>query len=125
MAQFTIYTGALLAILGVVGYVASGMASVTALIPTGFGAALALLGVRARQPERRKMAMHLAALVAVLGLAGSAQGVPAVFTMIAGGEVARPAAQVARALMFTVCLVFVVACIRSFLDARRSRGKVA
>lgn len=125
MAQFTTYTGILLAILGVAGYFASGMASPTALIPTGFGAALALLGMRAHHPERRKTAMHLAALVGVLGMAGSAQGVPAVFTMMTGGEVARPAAQVARALMFTVCLVFVVACIRSFIDARRARAKAA
>lgn len=125
MSQMTILTGAVLACIGVAGYFASGMASVTALIPVGFGAALALLGVRAKHPDRRKMAMHLAALVAVLGMAGSAQGVPAVIAMIGGADVARPAAQVARALMFTVCLVFVVACIRSFIEARKARTKAA
>ncbi len=122
MSKMTIVTGALLALIGVVGYFASGMASVTALIPVGFGVALALLGVRARHPERRKMAMHLAVLVAILAMAGSAAGVPAVFSMLAGGEVARPAAQIARSLMFVVCLVFVVASIRSFIEARRNRA---
>lgn len=121
MARMTIVTGGLLALIGILGYFASGMASATALIPVGFGVALALLGVRARHPERRKMAMHLAVLVAILAMAGSAPGIPAVFTMLAGGEVARPAAAIARTAMFVVCLVFVVASIRSFIEARRAR----
>lgn len=122
MSRMTIVTGALLAIIGIVGYLASGMVSATALIPVGFGVALTLLGKWAGRPERRKLAMHIAVLVAIIAMAGSAQGIPAVFMMLGGGEVARPAAQIARALMFAVCLVFVVAAIRSFIEARRVRS---
>lgn len=106
---------------GVVGYLATGMVSVTALIPSFFGVVMAGLGTMAKNPARLKLAMHLAALLGVLGLAGSAKGVPAVIQMLSGIEVALPAAQLARTAMFVICLVFVIACVRSFIAARKAR----
>lgn len=121
MPQFTIFTGIALVLVGVVGYFATGMVSVTALIPSFFGVVMAGLGTMAKNPARLKLAMHLAALLGVLGLAGSAKGVPAVFQMLSGIEVALPAAQIARTAMFIICLVFVIACVRSFIAARKAR----
>jgi hypothetical protein len=107
--------------LGLVAYVASGGASITALIPTFFGLPLAILGFVGKAENRRKHAMHAAAALAVLGFLGSARGVPATMTLATGGEVARPAAAVVQTVMALVCLVFVVLAVRSFVAARRAR----
>jgi hypothetical protein len=65
--------------------------------------------------------MHLAAALALVGMLGSARGVPGVLSLLSGGEVARPAAAVVQALMAALCLAFLVLAIRSFVAARRAR----
>ena len=79
MAQTTLGFGIGMILLGVISYVVTGQESVTALIPTFFGIVFVILGLRdagrgqgqARRPRR-------SALLAVLGLLGSARGVPGV-----------------------------------------------
>ena len=53
MAKLTVFVAGVLILMGVGGYVASGMVSVTALIPAFIGAPLALLGVLALAESRR------------------------------------------------------------------------
>jgi lysylphosphatidylglycerol synthetase-like protein (DUF2156 family) len=122
MDRVGIAFGLALVMLGVGAYAATGGQSVTALIPAFFGVPLTLLGFLARNENRRKLAMHLAAVLALLGLAGSARGVPGLVTLLGGGEVARPAAVTVQAIMATICLGFLVLAIRSFVLARRARA---
>lgn len=121
MANVTIGFGAALIILGVVGYVASGAASWTALIPALFGVLLAALGVAARRERVRMHAMHGAAVLGVLGLLGSARGLLKLPALLSGGALDRPAAVAAQSVMALLCLAFVALCVKSFIDARRSR----
>ncbi|MEX0652944.1 MAG: hypothetical protein WD534_14285 [Phycisphaeraceae bacterium] len=59
MARITLGLGLLLIALGLVGYFASGMASLTAMIPAIPGAVFALLGLLTLwQPTWRKHTMH-------------------------------------------------------------------
>jgi hypothetical protein len=109
--------GIALVILGIAGFVATGSTAKTALIPTWFGIALAALGALARNPARLKMAMHLAMLVALLGLAGSIGGA----VRWLSGTAERPAAALAQTIMAALSLVFLVFGIKSFIDARRKR----
>lgn len=119
MARLTMTIGGLLTALGIVGYVMSGMLSVTALIPSAFGLMLIVLGALGQAEARRKLMMHLAMVVGLLGLLGSFSGLLDMPTMLSGGEVARPAASIARAAMAAILLVYLVAGVRSFAAARR------
>jgi hypothetical protein len=120
MPRLTLVLGLLLVALGVVAYLGTGRESVTALIPAFFGIALAVLGRLAEPPARRKTMMHIALVVALLGLAGSVRGVPTAFDLLGGGTVERPAAAVVQALMALICLLLLVAGVRSFIAARRN-----
>lgn len=122
MSSFTIRIGALLTALGLAGYVLTGAVSLTALIPAAVGVVLVILGLVAqRQPDLRKHVMHVAALVALIGLAGSITGLMALpGALLAEGGV-RPA-MVMRASMALLLVVYLVVAVRSFIVARRARA---
>jgi hypothetical protein len=120
MVRLTSSVGVLLVIVGVGGYVLTGAASPTALIPAGLGAVLLLLAAWGRQEGARKHAMHGAMLIALVGIAGTVRGLMQLPTLLAGGEVARPAAVYAQSLTALVLVVLLVSGIRSFVAARRN-----
>ena len=121
MPLITIAVGVLLTVIGVAGYVMSGMASWTALIPAFLGVPMALLGVLARKESMLKHAMHGAAVVALLGLLGTASGAVKFVRMLGGAEIARPEAVKVQALVAVICAVFLVLCVNSFIQARKAR----
>lgn len=123
MAKTSIIIGILLIILGVGSYLITGGQSVTAFIPAFFGILILLAGLVARNERWRKHAMHAALLIAVLGLIGSFSGIPKTITLISGGDVSRPAAVIAQAVMALICIVYLVLGIKSFIDARRQPGR--
>ncbi|HET8550731.1 MAG TPA: hypothetical protein VFL57_22140 [Bryobacteraceae bacterium] len=121
MANITIGFAIALIILGAAGYAGTAAHSPTALIPALFGAVLLALGAMARNPSRRKLAMHIAVAVGVLGFAGSLRGLMKLPALIAGEAVERPAAVIAQSVMAVLTGVFVALCVKSFIDARRTR----
>ncbi|MGH7457717.1 MAG: hypothetical protein ACREKN_01370 [Longimicrobiaceae bacterium] len=120
MPKLTLAFGALLIVLGLSAYFGTGGVSVTALIPAFFGALFILLGWLATRERLRKHAMHGAAALALLGVLGTARGVPAALALLGGGTVERPGAAVTQAVMFLLSLVFLLLCVRSFVAARRA-----
>lgn len=125
MPLVTIVVGALLSTIGLLGYLSSDSRSLTALIPLAFGSLLELCGVLALNPARKKDAMHGASVLALLGVLGSARGLPGFVTLISGGDVALPIASVVQGAMFLICLVFLGLCVKSFRAARRAREAAA
>jgi hypothetical protein len=121
MARTIIIFGLCLIGLGAAGWLMSGGESVTALIPAFFGLPIAVLGWVGRDPDRLKQAGHVAAILALLGLIGSARGVPAAITLLRGGGVDRPTAAVFQSFMAIACGIFLVLAMRSFRQARASR----
>jgi hypothetical protein len=115
--------GLLLIALGLGGYFGTGTESSTALIPTWFGLALLLLGLVGLKENLRKHAMHLAAIVGLLGAIGGA--VMLVLPLIRGTGIVRPTAYACQAIMTLLCLAFVGLCVRSFIQARRRRAVAA
>jgi uncharacterized membrane protein (UPF0136 family) len=122
MATTTIVTGALLIILGVIGFVGTGSTHPTALIPAGFGLILAICGFLAKAPARKKLMMHIAVTVGLLGFLGTVMGLVKVVRMVAGETIARPEAAQSQAVMAFICGIYVALCVNSFIKARRARA---
>lgn len=123
MPSITIALGVVLIIVGLAGYFLTGAVSLTALIPAGFGFALAILGVMARDERMRKHAIHAAVVVALLGFLGSVRGLLQIGGVF-DGTAARPAAVVAQTIMAVLTLGYIVMAVRSFVQARRQRARV-
>jgi uncharacterized membrane protein len=124
MATPTLITGLLLIIVGLIGYLGAepnpqGKTSPTALIPAAFGIALVVLGLLAYSDKLRKHAMHLAALLGLLGVIG---GFMPIFRQLSNTGSFDPwkRSAIAGELMILICAVFVGLCIRSFVLARLS-----
>ena len=56
-------------VLGLAGFYGTGATHYTALIPAGFGALFLVLGLLALKASLRKHAMHVAAMLGLLGCA--------------------------------------------------------
>lgn len=125
MVALSIGLGTVLTLLGVIGYVASGAESVTALIPAFFGIPILVLGLIGRKEHLRRHMMHAVTLLALVGFAGSARGLGGLMNLIAGNDVTRPLATVMQSLMALLTLGFVVLAVKSFIDARRQRDTLA
>jgi hypothetical protein len=119
VAPISIGFGVVLMILGVGFYFATGQVSPTALIPSGFGVVMALLGAIALKEGMRKHAMHLAAMVGLVGFL-----IPIGRVLLKGSTMAQPAVA-EHLIMAALCLVFVLLCVRSFVVARRNRARQA
>jgi hypothetical protein len=118
VAQIAITFGLLLSVLGAAFYYITDMVSVTALIPTFLGIVFIVLGFLALSVKWRMHAMHVAALFGLIGLI-----VPAFMAVreYGKGEAMNGRKVTELALMTGLCGVFLVLCIKSFIDARRRR----
>ena len=123
MPTLTVITGILLIALGVISYIGTGSEHPTALIPTWFGIAIAVVGFLAKAPGRRKLFMHIAVTLGLLGFLGTITGLIAAIKMAAGETLAPTAATAAeaKAVMCFITGIYVALCINSFIKARRSR----
>ena len=119
--SITIALGVTLIVLGLAGYFLTGAVSLTALIPSAFGVLLSVAGVIARDPGKRKHAMHAAVVVALLGFLGSARGLLQIGALL-NGTAARPAAVISQTIMAVLTLGYIVMAVRSFVQARANRA---
>ena len=122
LPRITILYAVMLILLGLAGYFATGMASVTALIPSFFGAAVLAAGFLALKDPYRKHAMHAASLLALLGIIGTAGGFGGLFKVLAGRDVERPEAAISKSIMALLSVVFFALCLWSFIKARLTKN---
>ncbi len=126
MAKVTIGFGVALILLSAVAYTMLGQHShgIHSLIPGAFGLLLVTFGAQAETPvaKKRMLFMHIAVTLGLLGFLGTIPGIIGVIKMAAGTSsgVAPDAAKV-QAIMGTLCLIYVLLCVRSFISARRAR----
>jgi hypothetical protein len=121
LAKISIAFGGLLILLGIIGFVATGSEHYTALIPAAAGVLLEVCGALALNPKLRMHAMHGAAMIGVLGFAGTIPGLIKAIKWLTGTAPTRPAAVVSQVIMCALCALFVALCVKSFIDARRNR----
>ncbi|MDE3187972.1 MAG: hypothetical protein KGM96_10685 [Acidobacteriota bacterium] len=126
MAKITLLFAVLLIVLGLAGYFGTGSQHPTALIPTWFGVALGIFGMLAMSPSeaRRKLFMHVNVTIGAVGFLG------ALIEALRGYGAARSQgvdpdmiAMGSKLTMAGLLLFYVLLCVRSFIDARRT-GKV-
>ena len=121
MPKISGWFGAGLAAFGIAMYIASGQSSMTALIPSAFGVVLAGLSLLCRCTSSPKHPMHAAAAVALVGFAGSANGLPGGLSLLAGQTVELPLAAASKSVMALALGVFLGLCVISFRQARKAR----
>ena len=120
MTKWTIGTGAVVTVIGIVAYIASGASSLTALIPAALGILLVIAGLISRKEAAHRHAIHAALAVALVGLAGTLMNVLKLGELL-WGTAERPIAVIASTLTFVALLVYLVLGVTSFIRARRSR----
>ncbi len=119
MPSTAILFGRILVFIGILGYgygLVMGNASLTALIPAVVGVVLLGLGHIAKAKENlRKHLMHVAVIVALLGFLASAGRLISKIS-----EFSISVASVSQIAMALTCLIFIVLCVQSFINARKS-----
>ncbi len=124
MSRITLYFGAVLIGIGIYFFLSTGSVHPTSLIPVWFGLALALFGLLANSKDasRRKLYMHIAVTIGLLGFLFP--GFRGIMELVKAHSdqlpLAHPAATHEQLLMAILCFVFVLLCVRSFITARRS-----
>ncbi len=124
MARVTFVFGVLLIALGLIGFWGTGSIHYTALIPTWFGLALVAGGLLAISPSegRRKLFMHINVTVGLLGFLGAAGSALHEYGSARSQGIDRnPIALASQLTMAVLLLIYVNLCVRSFIQARRSR----
>ncbi|WP_263385168.1 hypothetical protein [Granulicella arctica] len=123
MAKLTMVFGVLLVVIAVAGFVATGSAHPTALIPGGIGLLFVVFGALANTTDSKKrmLWMHIAVTVALLVFLGLIPADIKVFQLAHGAELPHPIAIEEKAAASLLALLYVLACVRSFIIARRGR----
>lgn len=119
MITLTFTIGGILSALGIVAYLATGAASVTALIPTFVGVLLLICAALARKPALHRHSIHGALVIALLGAVGSLMNVAKLGALFSG-TAERPSAIVVSTIMFVLLVFYVAMGVRSFIAARRA-----
>lgn len=123
MARLSIILGIILILLGLISYFGISSESVTALIPAFIGIPMLVLGFLALNEKYKKHAMHVAAVLMLIGFGGTISGLIKFFRMIGGEVFERPSAITVQAIMAVLCLAFLILAIKSFIDARRKKSE--
>jgi hypothetical protein len=120
MAKVTLLFALLMMALGLVGYLGSGHQHPTALIPFWWGLALGIFGILAISPKesRRKLFMHVNVTIGLLGfIGGLVEGIRGYGKPTPGAYLIS--AETAKLWMAALMLIYVLLCVRSFINVRK------
>lgn len=118
VSRFGVILGTTLIVIGVGAYVITEFESATALIPAIFGLLIAALGEVGRRTAREQVSVYGIGLLALLGVAGSAQGLPELFALLAGENIDSVVASVAQSATVVIGLILLGAVGKYVLQAR-------
>jgi hypothetical protein len=124
LARVTLVFAAALIALGLAGYLGTGSQHPTALIPAWFGVALGIFGFLAMSPSeaRRKLFMHINVTIGLLGfLGGAVEAIRGYVHATSAGHEPNQIALASKGAMTGLMLIYVILCVRSFVNARLLR----
>jgi hypothetical protein len=123
MAKLTIILGILLIIIGVSGFVVTGSAHPTALIPAAAGVLFIIFGALAstENSKKRMLWMHISVTIALLLFLSLIPADIYVIRLSRGVSFPHPIAILEKSATSLLCLLYVLLCVRSFITARRQR----
>ena len=123
MAKLTIAFGILLIIIGVAGFVTTGSAHPTALIPAAAGVLFVIFGALAssENSKKRMLWMHISVTIALLLFLFLIPADIDVIRLSRGVSLPHPIAVLEKSATSLFCLLYVLLCVRSFIAARRQR----
>ena len=121
LAKLTIGFGVLLVAISAGFWFAMGRVESAALHPAGVGIILILSGLLANTEnvKQRMLWMHIAVTFGLIGFLIT--GIQVGLTLLRGTVSVNPIAFDERAVVAVVCFAYVVLCVRSFINARRTR----
>ena len=127
MARITSALGILLILIAVAAFIATGSAHPTSLIPGGIGILFILFGTLASStdPKKRMLWMHISVTVALLVFLGLIPADLDVIRLSRGASFPHPIAILEKSATSLLCLLYVLLCVRSFINARRDRTVAA
>ncbi len=99
-----IYAIALI-LLGVIGYLVTGLQSITALIPTFFGIVIILLMLVLGRFTQPKITLWIIIILSLIGFFATVKSIPNVFDLLMGNDVQRPAAIISQAIMAGLSII--------------------
>ena len=130
MARSTLITGLLLVLLGLYGYFSYN--TITVLIPAFIGTLIALFGFMAFNEKRKRLFIHIAIVVVVVGLSASAKSLPSIpglidcfnnpaLDIVSCPKFQRPLAELFKSIMSLVLIPYMLVSITFFIKSRLSR----
>ena len=111
-----ITTGAILIILGGVGYLIGERSSLTSLAPIAFGLPLLLSSLAARKRKNLAIGIHVAAITALLGFLTP---IGILYPKLSQGDFALEPTFLTLLFMMLVCAAFTQICLLSFRATRK------
>lgn len=126
MVRLTFLFGLLLVLLGLAGYWESGKELSVAVAPAAFGVVLAILGSTARSGSAkvRMVVMHIAVVVGLIGFLVTVGSAWDYVQMQRGNFAGDKVPTEIGAATSLILLFFVLLCVRSFINARRTRQAI-
>ena len=130
MARYTLITGLLLVLLGLYGYFSYN--TITVLIPAFIGTLIAFFGFMAFNEKRKRLFIHIAIVVVVVGLSASAKSLPSIpglfdcfnnpaLDIVSCPKFQRPLAELFKSIMSLVLIPYMLVSITFFIKSRLSR----
>ena len=123
MAKITVGLGILLVLIAGISFVATGSTHPTSLIPAAVGFLFVVFGLLANSGDAKKrmLLMHISVTVALLMFLATVPADIDVIRLSRGVVFPHPVAVEEKAATSLLCLLYVLLCVRSFINARRSR----
>lgn len=119
MSRLTLGFGAVLVLIGVVTYFATGGASITALIPAFIGVPILLAGFLITRPGTRSFGLYLAIALALLMALGTLRGVAGLFE----GDLSS--STLINVVLLLMSVLYLVVAAREIFAGRRSGSRAS
>lgn len=119
MIYFGVFYGFALIVTGLYGYLESGGASVTALIPAFLGAPIFLLSLASLNQKFLKIGMHINVVIALAGFGATAKDT---ISMLIGKESENQLAIYSKSITCILSLIFIIISVRYFINNRKLKA---